>query len=137
MVALEPTKLYVRLYVYVDYKWTNICPQFPLLSCSSARRPSDVLPEKARDKYLASHWVRVNLTHVCATVVYLDIGDVQFPSVMAVVSHREPRVVSHHVRLDGEDGLRIGLDPRHLNERTYFYFMRENKTRHESCEIFP
>jgi hypothetical protein len=65
------------------------------------------LAEMALDMYLASHWVRVDLTHVCAAVVHLDIGDVQFPSVMTVVSHREPRVVSHHMRLDGEDGLGI------------------------------
>jgi hypothetical protein len=97
--------------------------------CSVGRRLSDALAELARDMYLASHWVRVDLTHICAAVVYLDIGDVQFPSVMAVVSHREPRVVSHHMRLDGEDGLRIGLDPRHLHERTCFYFHEKKQNK--------
>jgi hypothetical protein len=55
--------------------------------------------------YLTSHWIRVDLTHVRSAVVYLDIGDVQFPSVMSVVCHREPWVVGYHVCLNGEDSL--------------------------------
>jgi len=55
--------------------------------------------------YLTSHRIRVDLTHVRSAVVYLDIGDVQFPSVMSIVCHREPWVVGHHVCLNGEDSL--------------------------------
>jgi hypothetical protein len=85
--------------------------------------------------YLASHWVRVDLAHVGTAIVHLDIGDVQFPSVMTIMSHREPWVVSHHMRMDGEDGLRVGLDPRHLHERTLVYFHEKNKTSDKTCQF--
>ena len=55
--------------------------------------------------YLTSHWIRVDLTHVRSAVICLDIGDVQFPSVVSIVCHSEPWVVGHHVCLNGEDSL--------------------------------
>lgn len=70
-----------------------------------------------RSVYLASHWIRVDLTHIRARVIHLDVGDMQFPSVVSIVSHREPRVVSHHVCVDGENGLGVRLDPCHLQGR--------------------
>jgi hypothetical protein len=80
----------------------------------------------SRDIYLAPHWVGVDLAHVSATVVRLYIGDVQLPGVMTVVSHREPRVVSHHVRLDSEDCLRVRLNPRHLHTEHVSTSVRPN-----------
>lgn len=85
-----------------------------------------------RGVYLTSHWIRVDLAHVCPAVIYLDIGDVQFPSVMSVVCHREPWVVGHHVCLYGEDSFRVGFDPRHLQNRECMSFAVYSKIRAET-----
>jgi hypothetical protein len=83
--------------------------------------------------YLASHWVRVDLAHVCPAVIRLHVGDVQFPSVMSVVCHREPWIVGHHVCLYGEDSLWVRFDPRHLQNRAYVSFSEDSKVRDGTC----
>lgn len=64
---------------------------------------------------LTSHRIRINLTHVRARVVRLDVGHVQFPRVMSIVSDRQPWVWSDHVRMNGQDSFRIGLHPGDLH----------------------
>jgi hypothetical protein len=118
----------------MGYKYTNISANVPCsFSCSVGRVPSEALTGATRVTYLASHWIGVDLTHIGATVVRLYVGDVQFPSVVAVVSDREPWVVSHHVCLNGENCLRVGLDPRHLHDKTRFCFNDKKQTRDQIC----
>lgn len=65
--------------------------------------------------HLASHWVCVDLAHICSGVVFLYVGDVELPGVVAVVGDREAWILGHHMSVDGQDGLAVRLDPSHLN----------------------
>lgn len=60
---------------------------------------------------LAPHRIRINLTHVRAGVVRLNVSHVQLPCVMAVVSDGQAWVVRHHVRVNGQNRTRIRLYP--------------------------
>lgn len=64
---------------------------------------------------LTPHRIRINLTHVRARVVRLDVGHVQFPRVMSIVSDRQPWVLSDHVRMNGQDSFGVGLHPGDLH----------------------
>lgn len=55
--------------------------------------------------YLTPHGIRVNLAHVAARVVQLDMGDVQLPRIMAVVGDGQPLVLRHHVGVQRQNGL--------------------------------
>lgn len=68
-------------------------------------------PRCDRMTHLVPHRIRVHLAHVTSGVVELDVRDVQLPGVVPVVRDREPRIHGHHVGVDGQDGLRVGLDP--------------------------
>ena len=57
--------------------------------------------------HLTGHGFGVDLTHVKARVVPLDAVDHQGPTVVPVVLDRHPRIVGHHVRVDGQYGLRV------------------------------
>lgn len=60
------------------------------------------------------HWLRVDLTHVDPGIVPLHDVQPERPAVVAVVLHAHPRVVGHHVRVDGEDRLRVRPEPSDL-----------------------
>jgi len=60
---------------------------------------------------LAPHGIRINLTHVRAGVIRLNVSHVQLPCVMAVVSDRQAWVVRHHVRVNGQNRTRIRFYP--------------------------
>lgn len=60
---------------------------------------------------LASHRIRINLTHVRAGVVRLNVSHVQLPCVMAVVSDGQTRIVRHHVSVNSQNRPRIRLYP--------------------------
>lgn len=70
--------------------------------------------------YLAFHGISVDLTHVGARVIGLDVADVEFPCVMIVVGDGEAWVQCYHVCVDRQNCLRIRLYPRHLG-KTYVY----------------
>ena len=72
---------------------------------------------KLGNHYLAGHGLRVDLAHVDAGVVSLHVAEPQGPTVVAVVLHRHPRVVGHHVRVDRQDRLRVRPQPSHLEMR--------------------
>lgn len=57
--------------------------------------------ETKREKtYLTFHGIGINLAHVCSGVAFQDIVHVKFPSIMAIVSHIEPRILRDHVRVN-------------------------------------
>ena len=56
---------------------------------------------------LADHGLGVDLAHVVARVIALDVLDVQLPGVVAVVGHGHTGVIGHHVVVDGQDGLTV------------------------------
>lgn len=58
--------------------------------------------------------IRINLTHVRARVVGLDVGHVQLPRVVPVVSDRQPWIVRDHVRMNGQDSFGVRLYPGNL-----------------------
>lgn len=64
---------------------------------------------------LRDHRVCVDLTHVVAFVLCLDISDSQCPSVMAVVDDVEPWDASDDVPADGQNHLPVDVDPGHLD----------------------
>lgn len=47
----------------------------------------------------------------------------QLPRVVPVVRYGETLVLCDHVRVYGEDGLRIRLDPRHLKESIKYGYL--------------
>jgi len=64
---------------------------------------------------LTPHRIRINLTHVRAGVVRLNVSHVQLPCVMAVVSDGQAWVVRYHVRVNGQNRTRIRLYPGDLH----------------------
>lgn len=66
--------------------------------------------------HLALHRIGVNLTHVPAPVRLPDLFYVQIPRLVLAVSHSDPVVLSDHVTVDGEDGLRVHAQPCHLEQ---------------------
>lgn len=64
--------------------------------------------------YLTLHRVRVDLAHIGAAVLSLDASHVERPRVVVVVGDREAGVVRDDVLVDGQDRLRVCLDPGHL-----------------------
>ena len=56
---------------------------------------------------LADHGLCVDLAHVVARVITLDIPDVQLPGVVPIVRHSHPWVVGYHVVVDCQDGFAV------------------------------
>lgn len=65
-------------------------------------------------KYLICHWVSVDLTHVLASILFLDISDVQAEGGDKVAADLNPVVVGDDVVVDGLNGLAVSLDPANL-----------------------
>ena len=61
-----------------------------------------------------SHGVRVDLTHVPASVNLLDIGDVKFPLLVLTVGEGDPLVPGDDAVVDGEDSLCVYPHPSNL-----------------------
>jgi hypothetical protein len=62
---------------------------------------------------------RVNLAHVAALVLLLDIGNVQEPCfvfVVLVVGHTDPWIACDDVIVHGQDGRLLEMHPRHLED---------------------
>lgn len=66
---------------------------------------------------MTHHWVRVDLTHVVASVCGSDVCDAQVPVFVVVTSEGETRVLADDRVVDRQDRLRLNEYPRHL-ERT-------------------
>lgn len=66
------------------------------------------------DAHLTTHGVSVDLAHVRAGIVLLDVRHVQFPCVVSVVRDRQSRIVSHHVRVYRQNRSGIRLYPGYL-----------------------
>ena len=56
---------------------------------------------------LTDHGLCVDLAHVVARVITLDIPDVQLPGVVPIVGHSHPWVVGYHVVVDCQDGFAV------------------------------
>ena len=63
---------------------------------------------------LGDHGVGVDLAHVVALVLGLDIPDGEGPGVVAVVDDVEARDAGDDVATDGEDHLAVDVHPGHL-----------------------
>lgn len=60
---------------------------------------------------------RIDLAHVPALVLLLDIVDMQEPGAMLVVlivSNTNPRITGYHMVVHGENGRLLEMHPRHL-----------------------
>jgi hypothetical protein len=68
---------------------------------------------RKRLAYLVYHRVSVDLTHVRASVLFLDALDGQSPCFVLVLDG-DPGVVSHEVVVNRLYRLRVGLYPRNL-----------------------
>lgn len=61
--------------------------------------------------HLVLHDGGVDLAHVTAAVALLHLADVQVPGAVLVVGEGDARVVGHDAVLQGQDGLRVDLQP--------------------------
>lgn len=63
------------------------------------------------------HWIRIQLTHVTASVLLLHRFDVQVPRELIRVTDADPGIVCDDVLMDGLDGFCVLLDPPDLRRR--------------------
>ena len=66
-----------------------------------------------------SHGVRVNLTHVPASVNLLDICDVELPLLVLTVGQGHPLVPGDDAVVDGEDSLGVHPHPSNLKINSF------------------
>ncbi len=76
-----------------------------------------LLTDDLQEDLLTAHGICVDLAHVPASVVLVDLVDVQSPDLLVVVRQRHALVARDDVVVDGEDGLRVHAHPRHLHTR--------------------
>ena len=66
---------------------------------------------------LILHGVRVDLAHVLAAVLLLDLSDVQVEGGEEVARDGDAPIVRDDGVVDRQDLLQVGLHPRHLRDR--------------------
>jgi len=59
----------------------------------------------------------VDLAHVAAAVLLLDIPDVEEPSAVVVVRHGYPWIAGYHVGMHRQDGRLFVVHPRDLRKK--------------------
>lgn len=97
-------------------------------------RRLNMLTDNLKEANLAHHRVRVQLAHVISPIVLLHVIDVKQPSLLIVVSHREPWDLHDYVLMDRQQHLTAHVDPRHLENYTYRWRIRDESQ--ESIEFY-
>lgn len=76
---------------------------------------------------LGDHGICVDLAHVVALVLFLDVADVKVPGVVLVVSDLEAGNPGDHVTVNRHDHLAVQVDERHLGAKKRKVAREKNK----------
>jgi len=109
---LEPIEGQLKqvIYIYIYEEWSRII-------------------EAKRKRYLAFHWIGIDLTHVGSGVFLLDVLYQELPHGRAGTSFDwNARILSYHFVIDGLDRLGICFHPTDLSFRCVVVVSRTGRT---------